>query len=237
MQGPVFSKKISDLIGVAWVLKEAGVVNQYSYYTNEDFAYVKGFELNFKYRLRRLSSGINYTYSIAEGSSSSQMERYTGDYYAKGTQSLQFYPMDFDQRHMVNAYIDVRFGKREGPFGYAPSVFQNSYFSVVFRYGSGRPFTYNPDIKGEYEPDLNNSRKPATYTFDIEAEKKFLFGRYSVGAFCEVYNLFNRKNVRSVYTFTGLPDESGEVESEEFEDDPTFYYPPRVIYLGLSFEF
>ena len=91
----------------------------------------------------------------------------------------------------------------------------------------------------EYEDDVTSNRGKTEVFADSprEAEKKFYFGRYSVGAFCEVYNLFNRRNVRSVYTFTGLPDESGEVETEEYENVPTYYYPPRIIYLCLSFGF
>jgi outer membrane receptor protein involved in Fe transport len=237
IQGTVFSKKITDLIGVAWVFAEAGVPSQYSYYTNEDFAYVKGFEIGAEYDYRRLSGGINYTYSIAEGSSSSQMERFTGAYDVKGRQSLQFYPMSFDQRHMVNAYVDVSFRKREGPFGFAPSIFQNSYLSLVFRYGSGLPYTYNPTRK-RYEPDLNNARMPDTYTFDLEAEKRFPLPRgLSLSVFCEIYNLLDTENVRDVYNFTGEPDDYGEGYSQEFDKVPTNYYPPRVIYLGLSLDF
>jgi len=233
----VFSKKISGLIGVNWVIKEAYELNRYSYYTNEDFAYVKGFEVNMKYRSRQLIGGLNYTFSIAEGSSSSQQERYSGSYVDAGIRSLQFFPLDFDQRHMVDANIGLKFGKDDGPFGYARKVFQNSYLSIIFEYGSGLAFTYNPSRERDYQPDLNNARMPATYTFDLEAEKKFYIDKFSFGVFCEVYNLFNRKNVRYVYSYTGEPDYSGEEESEDYENVPTYYYPPRTIFMGINFGF
>lgn len=236
-QATVFSKKINNLIGVAWHFGESGDMLQYAYYTNEDFAYVKGFEVNLDYKRRFLIGGINYTYQIAEGSSSSQMERFTGAYDVKGRQSLQFYPLSFDQRHMVKADLGVNFGKKQGPFGLAPKVFENSYYSLIFDYGSGLPFTYNPS-RQRYEPDLNNSTQPATYTIDLEAEKKFYFDRYNVGVSLEIYNLLDRKNIRTVYSYTGQPDESGESnESEEYEDVPTYFYPPRTIHLGVSFGF
>lgn len=237
LQCTVFSKKISNLIGVAWHFAESGDMLQYAYYTNEDFAYVKGFEINLDYNRQHLISGLNYTYSIAEGSSSSQMERFTGAYDAKGRQSLQFYPLSFDQRHMINAVLGLRFGKNQGPFGFAPQVFQDTYYSLIFSFGSGLAFTYNPS-RQRYVPDLNNDRQPYTYTFDLEMEKKFRFGRYSLAVFTEIYNLFDRNNVRTVYSYTGLPDESGlENESDEYEDVPTYYYPPRTIHLGFSVGF
>ncbi len=73
-QVTVFSKKIWDLIGVAWVYEP----HAYAYYVNEDFASVNGFEAAFKARFQNLSLAVNYTYAVAKGSSSSQQERYIG---------------------------------------------------------------------------------------------------------------------------------------------------------------
>lgn len=234
MQGTVFSKKINNLIGVTWHFAEVGNMLQYAYYTNEDFAYVKGFEIDIDYRRQSFVGGLNYTYSIAEGSSSSQMERYTGAYDAKGRQSLQFYPMSFDQRHMINADIGLRFGNGQGPFGFAPAVFENTYISVLFDLGSGLPFTYNPS-RQRYIPDLNNDRMPVTYTFDLKVEKDFSYRRTDFSLFLEIYNLFDRRNISSVYSYTGEPDVSGETnESLEYQEVPTYFYPPRTIHLGFS---
>jgi len=238
LQSTVFSKKIKDLIGVAWQFKVPGVPLQYAYYVNEDFAYVKGFELNLRYRGRIISLGANYTYSIAEGSSSSQQERFTGAFDVKGRQSLQFYPLSFDQRHMVNSNLTFNFGRGEGPFNRLSSVFQNSYLSLLFRYGSGLPFTYNPTRK-RYEPDLNNARMPYIYTIDLDAEKRFPLGPANLGVFMQIYNLLDRQNVRSVYSATGKPDDFGEFEraSYEYMADPTNYFPSRAFYLGISLGF
>lgn len=235
LQTTVFSRKIKDLIGVAWQFKVPGVPLQYAYYTNEDFAYVKGFEVNFKWRMKSIAFRANYTFQIAEGSSSSQQERFTGAYDVKGRQSLQFYPLSFDQRHQVNANMTVNFEEGEAPFGFAPKVFQNSYMSVVFQYGGGLPFTYNPTRK-RYEPNLNNSRMPATYNFDIELEKRFYYDTMYVGVFCQIYNLMDRNNVSYVYSGSGEPDDFGPMDpaSKEYMADPTNYFAPRTIYLGIS---
>jgi len=238
MQTTVFSKKIKDLIGVAWQFKLPGVPLQYAYYTNEDFAYVKGFEINLKWRVGHVSTRGNYTFSIAEGSSSSQQARFEGAYDVKGRQSLQFYPLDFDQRHMGNASISWSYRSGEGPFGFGAIVFQNSNLSLIAQYGGGLPFTYNPTRK-RYEPNLNNARRPATLFIDLEAEKRFDLSGFSVGLFCQVYNLPNRKNVRSVYSATGKADDAGPFATggPEYIADPTMYYAPRIIYLGVSLGF
>ena len=97
------------------------------------------------------------------------------------------------------------------------------------------PFTYNPTRK-RYEPDLNNSRMPATYNIDLELEKRFYFDAYFIGVFCQIYNLLDRDNVRDVYSGSGEPDDFGPLEpaSEEYMADPTNYFAPRTIYLGIS---
>ncbi len=239
LQTTVFSKKISGLIGVGWHFREADEPYQYAYFTNEDFAYVKGFEISGDFNWKFISLGANYTFSIAEGSSSSQEEKFEGAYDVKGRQSMQFYPLEFDQRHSINANLGMSFNQGEGPFNLAPSVFQNSFYTFIFRYGSGLPYTYNPTRK-RYEPNLNNARRPSTWSVDLEAEKRFKIGRWRIGVNFQIYNLTNRKNVLFVYTATGKPDDPGPNADPlipEYINDPTKWSSPRTIYLGMNVSF
>ena len=238
VQTTVFSRKIRNLIGVVWQFKEEGIPVPYSYYTNEDFAYVKGFEINFRGRRGPLGFGANYTYQIAEGSSSSQDSRYLGAHEIAGRQSLQFYPLTFDQRHTVNAHVTASFGEDEGPFGFLPVIFQHMRTAVLFEYGSGLPYTYNP-TRSRYEPDLNNARMPDVYTFDLEIDKRLLTEPLDVALNIEIYNLFDRENVIDVYGVTGEPDYSGPFTpfSNEYDSDPENYGNPRTIYCGLRVGF
>jgi hypothetical protein len=227
-----FSKKIENLIGVAWIY----LPHAYAYYVNEDFATVKGFEVSTRTRLHNLSFGINYTFSVAKGSSSSQQERYTGVYNIVGVQSLRFLPLDFDQRHTGNAQIGIDFGSNEGPFGYLSSVFENTSFTIIGQYGSGLPYTYNP-LRSIYVAEQNNSRLPETMTVDLYARKAFIVGPVQLGIFIDIRNLLNRKNVLSVYSATGSPDVSGEESAratQDYQKDPTNYGPPRTIYVGID---
>ncbi|MCU0411102.1 MAG: TonB-dependent receptor [Bacteroidetes bacterium] len=235
VQTTFFSKKIENLTGVAWNYTPLA----YAYYVNEDFASVKGFEVSTKTRLEDISFAVNYTYSIAKGSSSSQQERYTNVYNIVGVQSLRFLPLDFDQRHTGNAQISVDFGKNEGPFGLLGSVFENSTATLLARYGSGIPYTFNP-ARAIYVAEQNNSRLPAIFTVDLFARKAFFMGPVELGLFLDIRNLMDRKNIVSVYSATGLPDRSGDESTRatpDYQQDPTNYSAPRTIYVGVDVEF
>ncbi len=235
VQTTFFSKKIENLTGVAWNYTPLA----YAYYVNEDFASVKGFEVSTKTRLEDISFAVNYTYSIAKGSSSSQQERYTNVYNIVGVQSLRFLPLDFDQRHTGNAQISVDFGKNEGPFGVLSTVFENSTATLLARYGSGLPYTFNP-ARAIYVAEQNNSRLPAIFTVDLFARKAFFLGPVELGLFFDVRNLMDRKNIVSVYSATGLPDRSGDESTRatpDYQQDPTNYSAPRTIYIGVDVAF
>lgn len=230
-----FSKKIQNLIGVAWNYEPRA----YAYYVNEDFAFVKGFEATVKSRFQNFSFELNYTYSIAEGSSSNQQERYSNVYNIVGVQSLRFLPLDFDQLHTGNVQVSFFFGKGEGPFGFAPAVFQNSTFYLISQFGSGLPYTYNP-ARALYVAEQNNSRLPQTFNFDLYAKKMFTIGYVDLSFFADVRNLLNKKNVVSVYSATGSPTLSGletNKATPDYEQDPTNFVDPRTIYLGLELGF
>lgn len=237
VQTTLFSKKIRNLVGVVWRFKGPGVAVPYAYYTNEDFASVKGFEVKVRASRGPLWGVANYTYQIAEGSSSAQQERYGGAYEIAGRQSLQFYPLSFDQRHTFNGTLSVDFSE-DHPGGLVGAVLAGTRCGLVFSYGSGFPFTYNP-TRSRYQPDLNNARMPATYSFDLEVERRVTVGAVRLAVLLEVYNLFNRKNVVYVYPVTGRPDYSGPFtpHSREYDNDPTHYGDPRTVYVGLKVGF
>lgn len=227
-----FSKKIENLIGVAWIY----LPHAYAYYVNEDFATVKGCEISTKVRLRNVSFSLNYTYSVAKGSSSTQQERYSSVYNIVGVQSLRFLPLDFDQRHTGNVQIAVAFAKDEGPFGHSTSIFENTSCNLIAQYGSGLPYTFNA-ARSIYVAEPNNARLPERITLDLYVRKAFALGPLEVGVFVDVRNLLNKRNVVSVYSATGSPDVSGDESSRSTQDwqhDPTNYSSPRTVYVGVD---
>jgi outer membrane receptor protein involved in Fe transport len=232
LQTTFFSKKIENLVGVVWDYERLA----YASYVNEDFAQVKGFEISSEWDIRNLSLSANYTYQIAEGSSSSQQERYSGAFDIIGKQSLKFLPLDFDQRHSANGSINIYFRDNEGPFGFLPSIFENINVNFIMRYGSGLPYTFNP-ARSRYVAERNNSRLPSTFFMDMYLSKRIDFKDFYLTIFADVRNLLDRDNVRSVYSATGKPDETGSLLSDitpDYEQDPTNYYNPRTIYFGAK---
>lgn len=235
LQVTFFSKKIENLIGVAWNYTPLA----YAYYVNEDFATVKGFETSFKARLKNISFAANYTFSAAKGSSSSQQERYSNVYNIVGVQSLRFLPLDFDQTHTANMQLSFDFAADEGPFGFAPVVFENTIWNLIGQYGSGLPYTFNP-ARAVYVAEANNSRLPKNLTFDMYARKNFRFGPVSLGLFLDVRNVFDKKNIMSVYSATGLPDQTGDQTYKatlDYQLDPRNYASPRTFYIGIDIGF
>ena len=235
LQTTFFSKKIENLIGVIWNYDRL----PYASYVNEDFAIVKGFEVSAKWNNRNIYASANYTYSIAEGSSSSQQERYSGAFDVVGTQSLKYLPLDFDQSHTANAQLSFSFYKDEGPFNFLPFIFENTTFNMIGRYGSGLPYTFNP-ARARYVAERNNSRMPETIFVDLLIRKDFYISDYYISVFADIRNLLDRKNVRSVYATTGSPTDSGSLLSgatPDYDQDPTNYFSPRTIYLGINLGF
>ncbi len=230
-----FSKKIEDLIGVAWNYEPRA----FAYYVNEDFATVKGFEATIKSRFSNLSFALNYTFSIAKGSSSNQQERYSNVYNIVGVQSLRFLPLDFDQHHTANVQVSIFFGKEEGPFDFAPDIFQNSTIYIIGQYGSGLPYTFNP-ARAIYVAEQNNSRLPENINFDLYAKKTFKLGFADFGFFIDIRNLLNKRNVNTVYSATGSPFLSGDQTNKatpDYQQNPTNFADSRTIYLGLELGF
>lgn len=231
----VYFKKITNLVGARTYFagNEPGVFETYSLHINEDFASNNGFEIQFRKRQGHYLTGeINYTYSVAEGSSSAPWQRVGSE--EENLQTLKFFPLDFDQRHTINANLRLHFDERKGPqlAGFHP--LQNSSFSLLFRYGSGLPYTKGQ--RGATQPyEINNERMPATWTLDLLIDREFNFGSLKVIPFLDIYNLTNRENVLYVDPFTGEPDDLlGDGETEAYAANPLNWDNPRIIYLGVN---
>ncbi len=229
----VYSKKITHLVGGRSYFPgtNSDIWETYSLHINEDFAYNNGLELQVrKTRGRFLFGEINYTYAVAEGSSSGPLERVGVE--EANRQTLKFFPLDFDQRHTVNAYLSLRFAENDGPSLAGARILQKFNLTLLFQYGSG--LAYTKGIRGATEPyELNNGRLPENWTMDLKITRQIRLGAVTVTPFLEVYNLTDRKNVVSVDPFTGRPDYSFG-RTYEWAADPENWGPPRLVYLGLN---
>ena len=231
-----YFKDISGLVGTHYFAPfTEDAPDRYAGYTliiNEDYAFSKGFEINFDFKPTDFfSTAMTYTYSIAKGSAS-----FADEQYPSTTESSILYNLDFDRTHGLNVYGSLRVGKSSGLKVFNRFPFSRTDLGFVFRASSGRPYT--PVWKGIELVEINSLRKPSTYSLDMIAGKRFnLPGKLSARTFLEVQNLTNARNVLSVFTSTGEPDYTLDPgHSEEYMHNPGNFGPPRTIRFGLSLD-
>jgi outer membrane receptor protein involved in Fe transport len=216
-----FYKDIRDLLGVQFVNTYTGA--QYSRLSNIDFGNVTGFTLSLdQRRIGIVSTTLDYTWQMAQGNSSDPQE--TANLAAAGFDPRpRQVPFNWDQRHTVNLTIQV-----SNPESYS--------LSTIMRYASGQPYT--PSLGSGFGSQIehNSGRKPDGFLVDLRFEKYFKIAGWNVSAFARVFNLFNTTFFNGfIFQNTGSPDYSlTPIADRTTLADPTRYYPPRRIEVGLS---
>jgi outer membrane receptor protein involved in Fe transport len=206
----------------------------YSQRTNRDFANVRGVTLSLN---RRLADGFSfrfdYTFQTAEGTNSTPDEEFFAQQGgAEPTQTLT--PLGWDQTHTFNANFFV------GSASWGASILATA--------STGQPYTPTL-IGGAYTGRNvltgladNSRRKPFLASFDLEAYYQLPFDAWQAQIFTRVFNLLDAKNPTTVYGDTGKPDFTLQKEQvsnydEGWFDVPTYYSPPRSVYLGMRISF
>ncbi len=229
-----YYKDITGLIGTRYYFPYVdGRYTGYTLYVNEDYANVKGFEINIDIRPDKyFSGGLTYTYSVSKGSASSETEQYPGT-----QESTQLYYLDFDKTHVFNFSGTYTIPEGEGPDFFGSMLMERMDISVIARAASGYPYTPSGRDIGFVEK--NSLRMPATYSIDLMIGKEFpVIDNYSLRIFAEVLNITDHRNILYVYGDTGDPNftfEGG--HSREYMQDPSNFGPPRSIRLGATFKF
>lgn len=229
-----YYKDVTGLIGTRYFFPfEDGRYTGYTLYINEDYANMRGFEVNVDFRTDKyFSGGLTYTYSIAKGSASSETEQYPGT-----QESTLLYYLDFDKRHVLNASTTISVPENEGPKIFDMYPLENTDISVILRASSGYPYT--PGGRDVGFVVRNSLRMPGMYTVDLEIGKEIvLFKNIRMRIFAEILNATDYRNILYVYSDTGEPDVTFEGEqSEEYMNNPANYGAPRSIRLGIGLEF
>lgn len=252
--------------------------SNYMTFGNMDFGTVKGITL--QYDLRRtynISVRANYTLQFANATGSDGQTAL--NLIKAGQPNLRTtIPTNEDQRHAINLTIDYRFdGKASGvPYDgpqtpWVRMILENAGINLVINSGSGAPYSKRivPITQlgeaGSLIGSINGSRLPWSTSFSLRVDKDFLltFGEgekkrnTGLNVYLEVSNLFNAKNVISVYNATGNAEDDGYltapgnqtyIESRNDPDayinyylmavnNPGRYISPRRIWLGVQFSF
>lgn len=244
----------------------------YVAYGNRDFGTVKGFTL--EYELRRTNNikiDANYTLQFASGTGSSAT---TGANLARvGAASLRtLLPFDYDNRHQILLRVDWRYGRGSrynGPRINGKPILENFGVNLTCNALSGRPYTRRDRAyavtasasgSAQTEGQINGSRLPWQVTFDARINKSFMLdkaGSKSIDVYFQILNLFDTRNVVSVYPFTGSADDDGflasqagqaqiqgQVSEQAYVDlynrrmnSPFNFSLPRRVRLGVAYNF
>ena len=235
---------------------------------NIDFGTSKG--LSISYDLRRtgnIAIRANYTlaYAFGTGSSSSQQLSLL----RTDQPNLRILaPLNWDQRHKINVNLDYRFASGRaynGPKLFGKDILSNAGANFAIVTGSGYPYSRTrgvgePGLRGS----LNGSRLPWTTVIKMRVDKEFTLrmkegsGKTTnLNVYLDVNNLLNTKNVSSVYSATGDPEDDGYLTAPKMQQninvqlDPEVYrmyyqmrslgsvryMGPRTIRLGVSLNF
>ena len=91
----------------------------------------------------------------------------------------------------------------------------------------------------------NSERKPPQYSFDLKAQKEFKILGTVYSVYVKVYNIFDRKNEKLIFSDTGRagytidPPVSvrGVNTLDDFLTRPDYYSEPRRVIFGVSIGF
>ncbi|MBM3263582.1 MAG: TonB-dependent receptor [candidate division Zixibacteria bacterium] len=271
-----YFKDTANLINVTPVFGTPGtdIINRLALKSNADFGTTRGVDIKFERRRAHYIAGsLAYTLGYATGTGSVADDSFDQIFFALGPSAADVHlpkvsePLSFDQRHTLVANLDIRADDLRGKSPLVRRLLANAGANIQFSAGSGLPYTPTnifPAIgasqaQGRPLGRPNSARLPWQLQLDLKANKAIRFGAASFNIYLWVLNLTDRKNVLTVYSGTGRPDEDGFLASPEgqaaieafgdtknqfgqtFEQayrdlmrDPTFYGPPRQIRVGFT---
>tara|TARA_B000000460_G_scaffold106440_1_gene74432 strand:+ start:63 stop:1784 length:1722 start_codon:yes stop_codon:yes gene_type:complete len=243
-----FSQQIGNDIGIEATgyykdirnLNSTRIVNsfvggdQYGLYINRDHAYSKGITLALsKKSTGNISGNIDYTFSTSEGNASDPQAAFF-DEQSNIEPEKMLVPLDWDQRHTLNATVT-----------YHPV--KNSGISLIYNYGSGLPYTAQfAGVRTSFE---NNARKPSTMNVDMRSFINFNLSGIQFSLHLNIYNLFDIRNELYVFSDTGrstytlVPTYTPQVSGlgfntlDQYLMSPADFSSPRQIKFGMSINF
>lgn len=202
-----FTTYFKDIYDLNQVREVIAVPYSYYQYQNVDYGNVRGVELSLEKRMSEMwALGVVYTLQYAKGTAATAFEWYQDHYQYNIDVPVIDYWLDFDERHILNANVDVEL---PGDFFLIP--LQNFNNSFVFSYHSGTPYTPR-DLRGNRLGDENSARTPGYWNVDWTFSRQVRLGPASVVLRGMVLNLFNTEQIIEVHETTGDPIDHGDPE-------------------------
>jgi outer membrane receptor protein involved in Fe transport len=233
-----YYKDIFDYITEKTIRRTSGLSGSQFYSTNlnQDYARVKGIEVEYKKRIGDWFRGSVYgSYSSATGKSSSPSENIVRQQEGEPENIKERY-LIWDRPVQLSANLNFSVPKDMPLFGFAPGILDDYNLYIRFSYQSGKRYTpsvpaVNP-LTGEqerdpitgrplYYQDLNQlySRIGDDWFFvDLNFEKYFDLGFGKLIAAVEVQNVFDIKNSQIINPVTGRAYEYGDPTPSSYND-------------------
>jgi outer membrane receptor protein involved in Fe transport len=202
-----YVKKLDGLVSSV----PLGVNPDSSVFANTDYGNVKGLEiLAIKEMAHGWSAQLSYVLQQATATSTDAFLRVrlpsidpiTGDTVYPGRVE---YPLDYDQRHTVNAILQGILSPTAGPTVLGGHIFGRLTMSGIFRYTSGLPYSRTNAAGDSLVGDPNGYRLPSYSTFDFLFRKPIPFNGGMASLYLDVRNVFNVTRIESVRRDTGTP--------------------------------
>jgi hypothetical protein len=219
-----YYREMRDMIQARTILY-VPVIGSYETYGNLDFGTVKGFTV--AYDLRRIQNfemRLAYTLQFADGTGSDANSQ-RGLTTRGNIRSL--FPLNFDERHNIQAILDYRFDRGEtynGPRIGGHDILADFGINMQISGVSGRPYTAK-SVPARFGGSgtvgtINGNRLPWRMNVDLRIDKSFNLSAkgknpLSLNVYLRVSNLLNRQNVIGVYPVTGSPKNDGFLASQE----------------------
>ncbi|MEW6050093.1 MAG: TonB-dependent receptor [Candidatus Zixiibacteriota bacterium] len=213
-------------------------------YRNSDYGRSRGVEVTLEKRGGGYVNGqLSYTYAFAFGKASQTNENYLSEFLLSRT-PLSEAALDNDIRHSLKAAIQIYIPNTVKPRLFGLPISNGWSLSVESVIESGRPFTPTtayPNISTETGEDIetNSLRLPATAVFDVRFQKGFKLVGLDYSFIVWVENLFNSRNVASVYTSTGRADTQQNFNrvvfgGTDYDQNPYNWGYGRQVRLGID---
>jgi len=215
-------------------------------YLNKDYGRSRGFEVTLEKRGGGYVNGnLSYTYAFAYGKASQTNERYMEDF-EQSREPLTESPLDNDVRHSFKAAIQVYMPTNVKPRLFGVPIPNGWSLSLETIIQSGYPFTPSssyPNISqtGLEDIETNSLRLPGTAMFDVRFSKEFRLAEMDWQFIVWVENLFDTRNVLTVYTNTGRPDTQQNqnqtiLAGTDYDANPYNWDYGRQIRVGLELD-